>query len=157
LYFTNCQIEPYVSAITTWQALQIGSTDATVHAFRVESATNRPPRTTSLSKGELSRPITFQSPGLFKMVRCDVHPWEFAYVSVMENGFFAVTDSEGRFAITNVPPGEHVIEAIHRKAHRTAGIQRQLTLEAGKSATVDFEIQLTNSPSTLRLYSENAR
>ena len=42
----------------------------------------------------------------------------FAYVGVVEHPFFAVTDKEGSFTITNVPPGDYVLEAYHLKNSR---------------------------------------
>src|SRR6185295_1004232 len=41
------------------------------------------------------------------------HPWMSAYVCVCAHSFFAVTDSNGRFAINGLPTGDYVIGLWH--------------------------------------------
>jgi len=156
LQFTGCLLEPYLSAMTLDQKLIIQNKDATLHVARIELRTNRL-SAFALSKGASGPNISFPETGLFKKVYCGVHPWEFAYVSVLPNPFFALTARDGRYAITNVPPGDYVIEAIHRKAHGTNGMTQSIKLAAGETATVDFEVRLANKPPTAGGWSENAR
>jgi hypothetical protein len=59
----------------------------------------------------------FEHPELGISIKCDVHPWSYAYVSVFAHPFFAVTDQDGKFTIPNVPPGEYTIHAVHRRTH----------------------------------------
>ena len=47
--------------------------------------------------------------------KCDVHPWMGAYVGVMTNPFFAVTDEKGNYSIKGLPAGEYELEAWHEK------------------------------------------
>jgi hypothetical protein len=42
-----------------------------------------------------------------------------SYITVVDSPYFAVTDKDGKFKITNVPPGKHTIEIMHRKAGST--------------------------------------
>ena len=49
--------------------------------------------------------------------QCDVHNWMFAYVGVMSNPYYAITDADGNFKISNLPPGEYTLTAYHVKAH----------------------------------------
>ena len=44
----------------------------------------------------------FEKPELFIKVKCDVHPWMFAYICVVDHPWFAVTDQKGNFTL---PPG----------------------------------------------------
>ena len=39
-------------------------------------------------------------------VVCNIHPWMKSYLFAHANGYFAVTDAEGRFEIANLPAGE---------------------------------------------------
>ena len=75
--------------------------------------------------------------------KCDVHPWMFAYVALIEHSHFAVTKEDGTFTIKNVPAGEYEIEAVHRKTHpKGVGLVSKVSVtDAGGS--VDFTVDIT--------------
>jgi hypothetical protein len=39
-------------------------------------------------------------------VVCSIHPWMLAHMLMRENGYYAITDADGKFEIANVPAGE---------------------------------------------------
>jgi hypothetical protein len=68
--------------------------------------------------------------------KCDLHPWNYAYVGVFAHPFFAVTDQDGRFAIHGVPAGHHDLAIFHSKggtSTKPIAVTDQLT-------TMDFEV-----------------
>jgi hypothetical protein len=48
-------------------------------------------------------------------VRCNNHPWMNAFINVAPTPFFAVSDAQGHFTITGLPPGNYVLGAVHEK------------------------------------------
>jgi len=46
-------------------------------------------------------------------IRCDVHPWTRGWIQVFDHPYFAVSNSDGRFAIDSVPPGRYRLVAWH--------------------------------------------
>jgi hypothetical protein len=46
-------------------------------------------------------------------VKCNVHPWMKAYMAVMPNPDFQVTDKDGKFDLKNLPPGTYTVVAWH--------------------------------------------
>ena len=48
-------------------------------------------------------------------VLCHVHPEMSAYLIVLPNPFFAVTDRSGKFEIRDIPPGTYELVAWHEK------------------------------------------
>jgi plastocyanin len=68
---------------------------------------------------------------------CRVHPEMEGFVVVLPNSYFAVSDKEGHFTISGVPPGSYQVAVWHPKLK---GQPQSVTVEAGKSATVDFTL-----------------
>ncbi len=69
---------------------------------------------------------------------CNVHAEMSAYVLVLENPYFSVTEKDGVFKIDNVPPGTYKVSAWHEKL-RT--VTKDVTVEAGKAANVDYNLK----------------
>jgi hypothetical protein len=113
----GCQFEPYVTAIQIEQKIAFENLDPVLHNVHVRpnSSRNRELNVAQMPKG---RPIIaeFKEPEAFIRVECNVHPYMVAYICVMDTPFFAVTKQDGRFHIPNLPPGEYVVTALHRRA-----------------------------------------
>jgi hypothetical protein len=77
----------------------------------------------------------------FLRLKCDVHPWMFAYVSVVDHPFFAVTDKAGKYTIKNVPDGKYTLEVFHRKAApMSAPTTKRIEIKGG-DMTADFKLE----------------
>ena len=83
--------------------------------------------------------FSFPKEEMFLRFKCDVHPWMFSYVSVMNHPYFAVSGKDGTFKIENLPAGKYTIEVSHRKAGKqtmevevpaTGAKEANFTLEA---------------------------
>jgi len=72
--------------------------------------------------------------GVLKIV-CELHhAWMRAYIVVTPNDYFAVTDAEGRFRISDVPMGTYEIEFWHE----TMGmVRRKVHVEKDRVARID--------------------
>jgi plastocyanin len=61
-----------------------------------------------------SKKVIFNKPGIVEL-RCDVHAEMIAYIMVMKNPLYAITDKHGKFKITDAPPGKVLIKTWHEK------------------------------------------
>ena len=110
----NCQMSPHVLGVRTGQKLQIVNADQTTHNVHPTPKYNRefnqthppdvPPIIKSFDHAEVSIPF-----------KDNQHPWEKAYVAVMDHPFFAVTDEFGRFEIRGLPPGIYLLVVWHER------------------------------------------
>jgi plastocyanin len=66
---------------------------------------------------------------------CLLHPEMAAFIVVLQNPYFAVTDQSGGYEIANVPPGRYQL-AVWRTKGKT--LPKPVTVDAGTTATVDF-------------------
>lgn len=113
----NCLFEPYISAMQVNQPLEMRNSDGRLHNAHITP--NNPlnlERNFVFLPGNKPARAAFSSAEHFIRIKCDVHPWMLAYISVFQHPLFAVTDREGTFEIKNVPPGSYTVLATHRKA-----------------------------------------
>ena len=65
---------------------------------------------------------TFQRPGVHA-VYCNIHPRMAAYVVAVATPWYAKAGADGRFSLSNVPPGEYTMHVWHeRSAPQTVAV-----------------------------------
>jgi hypothetical protein len=135
----GCEYIPYVSGLQTGQKLLVKNSDTVlhnVHAMPIVAGNKE------ANRAELpnSKPLEFDfaNPEVLLRFKCDVHPWMFSYVGVVDHPYFAVTDKDGNFKIANVPAGSYTVEAYHRKAGKS---DQKVTVGAdGAKANFTLEV-----------------
>jgi plastocyanin len=83
------------------------------------------------------RPIpsqVFDVPGLVTL-RCDIHDHMRGLVLVLETPHFVVTDPEGRFSLTGLPPGKYLLKAW---ISSQTTLQREVELADGATLMVEL-------------------
>ena len=134
LEFSDCRLMPYVFGIQSGQVLWVTNTDPTLHDLHIMPRSNSEKNVSLLPDSPAIRYI-FQEPEMFARIKCDIHNWEFSYACVFDNPYFAISGTNGDFAITNVPPGTYTIFAAHLRAR---SVSNRVTLSPGQVAKVNF-------------------
>jgi plastocyanin len=94
-------------------------------------------------KGDPPKKVPFTKPGEVD-VFCSIHARMSCVILVLENPYFAVTDSHGRYTITNVPPGNYTLVAWQERLPQDSKV---ITVpEQGDSAGVNFTLGPKNLP-----------
>ncbi|MEZ5318773.1 MAG: carboxypeptidase regulatory-like domain-containing protein [Vicinamibacterales bacterium] len=129
---------PHLVAVTAGSTVDFPNDDLIFHnVFSLSPAATfdlgRYPR------GE-TRARVFVEPGVVK-VFCHLHSHMSAIVRVFDHPWFAVPDAEGRFSLEGLPPGRHVITAWHERAGE---VSRDVLVEDGRTATLDFSLPLSD-------------
>jgi hypothetical protein len=131
----GCLYTPGILAIQTNQKIIVKNSDTCIHNVHCSPTVDGNPAHNDVQMaGGADLTYSFPKPEMFLKFQCDVHPWMFAWVSVFDSPYFAVSDKDGKFVIKNVPPGKYTVEADHRKL----GAQTQDVEVADKDATVNF-------------------
>lgn len=89
-----------------------------------------------------SRPHTFETPGQF-VILCHVHPEMAAWVLVVPTPFFATTDRDGNFQISEVPPGMYRVQVWHL---RLGTAERRAEVLSNRDARIAIDLSPGGSP-----------
>jgi hypothetical protein len=137
----GCLHRPTILAIQAGQKLLVRNSDNCVHNIRcTPTVPGNPAHNDVQMPGAAGLTYAFPpEPEMFITFQCDIHPWMFAWVSVFDSPFYAVSDKEGKLTIKNVPPGKYTVLADHRKlGKQTADVK----VEQTGSVTQDFTFKV---------------
>ncbi len=79
----------------------------------------------------------YEKVGCQSVVLCNVHPEMEAYVIVLQNSYYAVTDADGNFKISNVPPGNYVLMVWNEKLQAP---NQNISVPASGTLSVNFTL-----------------
>ena len=134
----GCLYLPTILAIQTGQKLIVKNSDPVLHnVHTTPTVSGNEESNQAQMPGGADLNYTFAQPEMFLKFKCDVHPWMFAWVSVFDSPYFAVSGKDGKFVIKNVPPGKYTVEAAHRKAGTTT---QEVEVKAS-DVTVNFTLE----------------
>jgi plastocyanin len=136
----GCEYVPSILAIQTGQKIVVKNSDPVlhnVHTMPAEGSGNSVKNEAQLPSGP-DLTFTFTKPENFLKFKCDVHSWMFAWVSVFDHPYFAVSGKDGTFKIANVPPGKYKLQAAHRKA---GVVSQEIEVKEGEPTKVDFALE----------------
>lgn len=138
----GCEYEPYVAACQVGQSIQVVNEDPLTHNIHTlpEVPGNKEVNQSQAAK---TKPLdfTYNKPEEFLRFKCDVHPWMFSYVSVMNHPFYSVTSEDGRFEIKGLPDGKYKVKFKHRKAGEKV---EEVEVKDGK-ANVDVVLKVPSA------------
>lgn len=133
----GCRFVPPALLVQAGAPVHILNSDPITHNVHTVSFENRPiNRAQPAAVRQIE--VSFRSPDKVR-VKCDIHEWMSAWVVVIDHPYHALTDDNGAFEITNVPPGTYTFEAWHGS---TGTVTREVTVTAGGVSTVDVELPL---------------
>ena len=132
----SCLYSPHVQGMMAGQELLIQNSDATLHNIhglpKINSEFNF-----AMPKVVKQKTMRIDKPEHSILIKCDVHPWMKAYVSVFDHPYFAVTDENGRYEIENIPPGTYEVVAWHEKFKGNT-LSQKVALHKGSQLNFTF-------------------
>ncbi len=106
----GCMFKPHVLGLMVGQVLEVKNSDPTTHNVHT-LAKNNPQWNISQVPGAPPLEERFLHPEIMVPLACSQHPWMTCYLGVTSNPFYAVTGSEGTYALKGLPPGAYTIAA----------------------------------------------
>lgn len=138
----GCLYLPQFIAVQTGQKITVKNSDPVAHNIHPTPTVDGNSENNQLQPPG-GDPLTFSFPKAenFLRFKCDVHQWMFAWVTVVDSPYFAVTDKDGKFKISGVPAGKYTITAMHYKVNK-AGLDKDIEVKDGEPTKVDFTLEV---------------
>jgi hypothetical protein len=106
----NCRYEPHILLVPVQGTLDVKSSDSVLHTVHMSGSADYNLPFTAAGQ-EITRPMNRD--GIVSL-RCNAgHVWMNGEMIVARHPYYAVTDENGTFELTNVPPGDYEIVAWH--------------------------------------------
>jgi len=133
-----CQYIPHVVALQVNQTLDIYNGDPNSHNIHPLAKVN-PEWNKSQPEGAPPIHAKFEQPE-FIPVKCNVHPWMHGWFVVLSTPHASVTDADGAFTLSGLPPGKYTVTAWHEQF----GTESQdVTISGTETKTANFVFKAT--------------
>ena len=132
----GCRFHPHVAAAMVGQQVEFTNSDPTQHNVHMDpTVAGNSAFDVSQGPGALPDSRYFHAPERMIPVRCNNHPWMHAFLNIVANPFFAVTDASGHFSIKGLPPGTYTLTAVQETLGKRSAT---VTVKADGTATPSF-------------------
>ena len=123
---------PRVTAILLGTTIDILNGDEELHTIHTRSTRNQPFNLGTTYKQRISK--TFEYPETIKLT-CDIHKKSYAWIVVLDNPYFDVTDRNGYFEMCDIPPGTYKIQVWHEELGK---IEKEVKINQKEISNIEF-------------------
>ena len=133
----GCDYNPHVLAFPAGSTIRVLNPDGVLHNVHVQGKVN-PEANRAMPKFQKQVDWKIEKPEEPIAVKCDAHPWMHAYWFSMDQPYYAVTDADGNFKITDLPAGDYEIEVWHEVLGKAT---EKATVQGGQDTKVAWEMK----------------
>ncbi len=132
----GCEYNPHVLAFPAGSTIQVLNPDGVLHNVHVMGKAN-PEANRAMPKFQKKVDWKVEKAEWPIAVKCDAHPWMHAWWLSMDQPYFAVTDADGKFSITDLPPGDYEVEVWQGELGKKT---EKVTIKAKEDTKVDWSM-----------------
>ena len=131
----GCQYVPHVLLFPAGSTVKINNDDGILHNIHTYSTKNAP---VNMAQPKFKKTIEtkFDQPEVIK-VTCDAHGWMQGWFISEDTPYYAKTDENGNYKLTDVPAGEYEVKVWQEKLGEK---MTKVTVASGAEAKADFEL-----------------
>ncbi|HHT9145910.1 MAG: hypothetical protein Q7J76_05955 [Candidatus Brocadiaceae bacterium] len=123
---------PHVTAIISGTAIDILNGDEELHTVHTRTIKNQPFNLGTTYKQRISK--TFEYPETIKLT-CDLHKKSYAWIVVLDNPYFDITDKNGYFEICDIPPGTYKFQVWHEELGK---LEKEVKINPKETSNIEF-------------------
>ncbi len=131
----KCRFDPEVQVIAAGP-LDVVNTDPVLHNTHGYYGKRTAFNLALPNKGQRI-PVELPRTGTVR-IDCDAHGWMEGWIYVVDNPYYAVTGTDGKFSITDVPPGDYKLVAVQPF---TGPMEVPVSVAGGKATTLEIELK----------------
>jgi hypothetical protein len=159
----DCKFAPYISVVFGNKRIAIINMDPALHDIQAYETSrlgarvlfNSPPpmnpqytkegifktgRNAHLAGTPMMQRIDMHKGRRVFVMQCGFHPYMESWGFVADSPYFAVTDRNGRFEISDIPAGTYKVLVWHPMIHGGLGQEYDVTIKPGKAATLEANV-----------------
>ena len=133
----GCEYSPHVLAFPAGSTVRVLNPDGVLHNVHVVGKVN-PEANKAMPKFKKQEDWKIEKAEWPIAVKCDAHPWMHAYWLSMDQPYYAVTDADGNFKITDLPAGDYEVELWHETLGKA---NQKITVQGGQDTKVAWEMK----------------
>ncbi len=141
----GCVFDPYISVFPKDPnaRLRIVNDDPTlhnIHAYEVLGRAKRGLFNISQPQGTapVERPLTVSKRSNVIELKCDAHDFMIGWVFMADNPYCMLVGEDGKYSLSDLPPGEHTIKAWHPFL---GTVRQTVEVKEGQELTLDLEFK----------------
>ena len=126
----GCRFTPHTLLLRTGQSVVVKSGDNCAHNTHTYPIRNKADNFIINANNRTGLKFTYPiAEFLPTTVKCDIHPWMRGYWLVLDHPYMAVTNAQGQFTVTGLPPGKYEFRCWHELVgYVAAGSKRGFTV-----------------------------
>lgn len=129
---TRMTFVPHVLPLVAGSTVAFPNSDSTRHNVFSPSKTKK--FNLGTYPAGITKKVTFEKTGVVSLL-CNVHPEMSAFILVLQNPYFAMADKQGKYKISDVPPGDYTLVIWHPKFKSK---NSKINIQQEGNVTVDF-------------------
>ena len=133
---SKCEYSPHVQVMAVNSEISLRNDDPILHNVQFFEGENSLFNIAQPVQGQVNKRKIEKGGALY--VECAVHGWMQANVMVVDNPYYAVTDENGKFSITDLPPGTYHVKVFHEYLGETA---TDVAVTSKGSAALDMDLK----------------
>jgi len=126
----RCMLLPAMQTAIAGGTLNVRNRDALEHRTRITRRDGGEVLATIRETDEgqvVPNEHVLAKPGVLEL-SCAAHPWTSAWIAVFDHPYYAISGTEGAFAIDSIPPGRYAVRLWHP---RLGAVHDSVTIDAG--------------------------